>query len=873
VPTPPLPLIGITPCRIADTRGNGFTGQYGAPALAAGSPRSFVLTGQCGIPSTAQAVSLNVTVTNTLGPGFVKIFPEGAVSPVVSTVNFTAGETIANAAIVPLGTGGGVTVGAAAGTDLILDTNGYYDANGLITRVSAGTGLTGGGSAGDVTLGIAAGGVTSNELASNAVTSPKIAANSVTAGAIAAGQVVKSVNGLFDGVTLAAGSNVTISKAGQTLTFSSSGGASGWELSGNSGLGCTTSPCASFLGTTDSNDALEVHIGGARALRVEPTDSVDAPNFVAGWNASAALPGVKGAAIGGGGFTGEPNLVTDDDGTIGGGSNNQAGDNAGTTSDAPFATVGGGRGNKASWIYATVGGGQGNTASDGSSTVGGGFGNTASSGSAVVSGGVGNVASGYRSTVSGGAVNVAGGQYATVAGGYNNGAYGAGSLAAGRLAQANADGVFIWGDGTSSFISTTTPNQFLVQATGGFGINTTAPSAALDVAGVIRSSAGGFKFPDNSTQTTAGLASVSHDATLAGNGTAGSALGVAAAGVGPPQLSAAGSSNGQVLTSSGSAVSWQSPSGLTSVVHDTTLSGNGTAGTPLGVAAPLGLSSSNVNPTITGVNSFGAGVAGTGTSSATGVQGTAATGYGVYGVSNGIGPTSQGVRGFSSSGTGVVGASDNNNAIVGTSGGGAGSLVAVQAGVWGDSNGHGGVVGSSNSGDGIYGYSVTGQAGHFVGNVQVTGTLSKGGGSFKIDDPIDPENKYLYHSFVESPDMMNIYNGNVVLDGTGEAVVELPEWFGALNRDFRYQLTCIGDVTPVYVKEEVQNNRFTIAGLKPGDKVSWQITGIRKDPFANGHRIPVEEEKPEAEKGRYLHPREYGQPEEKGVESVRISKP
>ncbi|HKD12834.1 MAG TPA: hypothetical protein VKE50_12195, partial [Thermoanaerobaculia bacterium] len=181
VPTPPLPLIGIPPCRIADTRGNGFAGQYGPPALAPGAPRSFVLTGQCGIPSTAQAVSLNVTVTNTQAPGFVKIFPEGGASPVVSTLNYTAGQTVANAAVVPLGTGGGVTVGAAAGTDLILDTDGYYDANGLITQVSAGTGLSGGGSSGNVTLGIAAGGVTSGELASSAVTSPKIAANAVTA--------------------------------------------------------------------------------------------------------------------------------------------------------------------------------------------------------------------------------------------------------------------------------------------------------------------------------------------------------------------------------------------------------------------------------------------------------------------------------------------------------------------------------------------------------------------------------------------------------------------------------------------------------------------------------------------------------------------
>ena len=79
-------------------------------------------------------------------------------------------------------------------------------------------------------------------------------------------------------------------------------------------------------------------------------------------------------------------------------------------------------------------------------------------------------------------------------------------------------------------------------------------------------------------------------------------------------------------------------------------------------------------------------------------------------------------------------------------------------------------------------------AGNFEGNVHVSGNLSKGSGSFRIDHPLDPENKYLYHSFVESPDMMNVYNGNVILDEQGEAVVEFPEWFEPLNRDFRYQL-------------------------------------------------------------------------------------
>jgi hypothetical protein len=134
-----------------------------------------------------------------------------------------------------------------------------------------------------------------------------------------------------------------------------------------------------------------------------------------------------------------------------------------------------------------------------------------------------------------------------------------------------------------------------------------------------------------------------------------------------------------------------------------------------------------------------------------------------------------------------------------------------------------------------------------TGNLTVAGTVSKGGGSFRIDHPLDPEHKYLYHSFVESPDMMNIYNGVVTLSRHGDAVVKLPDWFEALNRDFRYQLTCMGRFAPVYIANEVSGNEFKIAGGRPGMKVSWLVTGIRKDAFANEHRIPVEENKPAAQ--------------------------
>ena len=132
----PDPFIAIAPCRVADTRGNGFTGGYGPPSLGAGAPRSFVMTGQCGIGPNAEAVSLNITVTNTQGPGFILIFPAGGAPPTVSTLNYVAGQTIANAALVPLGAGGAITVIAGvSGADIIIDTNGYYDRS--IPHVSA----------------------------------------------------------------------------------------------------------------------------------------------------------------------------------------------------------------------------------------------------------------------------------------------------------------------------------------------------------------------------------------------------------------------------------------------------------------------------------------------------------------------------------------------------------------------------------------------------------------------------------------------------------------------------------------------------------------------------------------------------------------
>jgi hypothetical protein len=285
-----------------------------------------------------------------------------------------------------------------------------------------------------------------------------------------------------------------------------------------------------------------------------------------------------------------------------------------------------------------------------------------------------------------------------------------------------------------------------------------------------------------------------------------------------------------------------------------------------------------------------------------GVWGLSTNGNGVYGTSSG----GSGVSGRSNSGDGVYGYTSGHAAgVVGqTVGGGNGvfgrASGADAVGVWGQGatgvhglsfgGGYGvygesrstyasvlglstvtngtGVFGVADTGAGaigVWGKSTQGLAGYFEGNLQVTGQIFAGVKDFKIDDPLDPANKYLYHSSIESSDMMDLYTGNVTTDANGEAWVKMPDWFQALNRDFRYQLTCIGGFAPVYVAQEMTNNSFKIAGAKAAMKISWQVTGIRHDAYASAHPLTVEQSKPANEQGLYLHPELYGQPETKGI--------
>ncbi|MDX6588474.1 MAG: hypothetical protein QOI31_2947 [Solirubrobacterales bacterium] len=239
-----------------------------------------------------------------------------------------------------------------------------------------------------------------------------------------------------------------------------------------------------------------------------------------------------------------------------------------------------------------------------------------------------------------------------------------------------------------------------------------------------------------------------------------------------------------------------------------------------------------------------------------GVVGTAggANGWGVYGSAPGH------------SGKGVAGEADGQTGI-GVDGSAHGSFgMAVRA----IADGSAGTAIVAAAGDGPSAY-----AGKFEGQVligddlEVQGTLSKSAGSFKIDHPLDPANEYLQHSFVESPDMKNIYDGVVTTGEHGFAQVKMPDWFEALNRDFRYQLTVHGHTfSQAIVWRELKDGTFVIRTDEPATEVSWQVTGIRHDAYAKANPIEVEVPKRGDERGRYLSPELFGEPQSRSIGSL-----
>lgn len=225
---------------------------------------------------------------------------------------------------------------------------------------------------------------------------------------------------------------------------------------------------------------------------------------------------------------------------------------------------------------------------------------------------------------------------------------------------------------------------------------------------------------------------------------------------------------------------------------------------------------------------------------------------------------------FNTGGAGIFGEGgggfNGGNGVFGLGGGGGPCCIGS---VDGDGGFFEGGSNSLSSGDGVFGLTGSGFAGNFSGSINVSNQIFAAVKDFRIDHPLDPANKYLTHSSVESSEMMNIYTGNVTTDTQGEATVHLADWFEVLNTDFRYQLTVIGQFAQAIVGHKIANHQFTIRTNVPNVEVSWQVTGVRQDRFAKAHPLVVEQEKEARVRGFYIHPELYGAPAEKQIEWAR----
>jgi hypothetical protein len=394
----------------------------------------------------------NSVTSSKIATGSISLADMGpdAVNSFTIVDNSVASADIANATIAAVDMGVGSVQGGAGGTvfDNTISTEDIL--NGTITSADLGSDAVVGGLGGDVQDNT----ITSEDIANGTIAFVDLGQNGC-----AGGQVMKW--------------------SGSAWACAADNVGAGWSLTGNAG----TNPAENFIGTTD-NQAFELRVNGLRALRIEPLSAggYAGPNVLAGYEGNLLTSGVQGAVVAGGGLVSggpAPNRVTDHFGTVGGGATNVAGDLDGNPNTGVFATVGGGFSNSAT-VYATVGGGTYNEATGAYATIAGGQNNTARGGwYATVAGGFFNTASGHDSMVPGGYFNQAGGDY---------------SLAAGRRAKirdtvqsgnpAGDQGTFAWADAADADFVSTGPNQFLIRAAGGVGINTNAPTpGGLTVAG------------------------------------------------------------------------------------------------------------------------------------------------------------------------------------------------------------------------------------------------------------------------------------------------------------------------------------------------------------------------------------------------------
>jgi len=498
--------------------------------------------------------------------------------------------------------------------------------------------------------------------------------------------------------------------------------------------------------------------------------------------------------------------------TVGGGFGNRA--------SSSLATVAGGRQNIAGGMEATVAGGRENAATGNNATVGGGFLNTATEFAATVAGGRANQARGQDVAIGGGAGNIAWGQAATIAGGNQNRDSGyVATISGGGNNIAYGDGATVGGGMVNSTIS---PNSVI----SGGALNRITGLMGVIGGGHADTVIGAYGGILSGYSNLAGNEPQDTGATVAGGyNNSATAINTFIGGGRDNTASNAGA------TVSGGVTNTAGGSGATV--------GGGTNNTASADGATIGGGANNQ------ANGWNSTIAGGGGNTTTGTNATVGGGYG----------NTAGAGDATVAGGHLNTASGYYSAIAGgESNHGAGDWSVVAGGRYDTSaanysftTGYLSVVPSGYSNSAAFnGQTAT------AGNQLRCGTLSKAGGSFTIDHPLDPYGKILNHYFVEGPEMLNIYRGAVVLDASGRAEVKLPDYFSALNRNPHIQLTGVGS-SDVYVAEKVSGNRFVIGG-RPGMEVYWQVTGERADVSAEAIRrmMPVEQVKTGSLTGRML---------------------
>ncbi len=298
---------------------------------------------------------------------------------------------------------------------------------------------------------------------------------------------------------------------------------------------------------------------------------------------------------------------------------------------------------------------------------------------------------------------------------------------------------------------------------------------------------------------------------------------------------------------------------ITAVFAGTGLAGGGTSGdVTLAAAVPFQLEGSvpgsggGTGAVLWGINTAGAaGVRGSAGSS------SSSPGIGVAGTSRTVADLSAITRQ-----TGVVGISDHP----------------MGTGVYGQANAANsqttGLWGQSTHGVAVYGSSSNGYAAFWDGAVGQNGPTTMAAAALRVDHPAHPEERYLELPLAASGERTVTLDGTVHLDGAGAAEVRLPSWFARVTENHRYQLTAIGAPAPsLHIARELEGDTFAVAGGVPGQKVSWQISGSRRDPWAVAHPFTPEPAKSAEERGTLLHPELYGRPPESALLAPRQGVP